>query len=492
VGFFSNRFYGWRVVAAGGVLQFLQAGMLVQSFGAYVAVLSAERGWSKTALSGAAALQSVETALIGPVLGWLIDRFGEARLIRLGVIIFALGLMVLGNVDSLAGFYGAIVMIALGTSLSGYFPINVAIIHWFERKRARALSACGLGLALGGLAVPVIAASMSYFGWRMTAMGSGVLVLLVGLPLVSVFRYRPRDLGLHPDGEAPPAPLSAQAALPPLSPQTSSPAPVLSPGSAALATPASQATSSAQATPVAQAASAAQWPPAKQAASATPGARPEAAISAPLSSPDEHPGFTARQALRTGAFWLLAIGHGVALLVVTGVNVHAITHMKEGLGYTVAQASLVISLMTLAQIGGVLMGVVIGDRFDKRRVAAACMLGHGFGLLMLTYATGPLMLLAFAILHGVAWGLRGPFMQAIRADYFGRRSIGMIMGLSSVIIAVGQVAGPMVAGGMADLTGDYRLGYTVLALIAVAGAFAFLKAKAPQPPQGVRTQRNPM
>jgi MFS family permease len=492
VGFFSNRFYGWRVVAAGGVLQFLQAGMLVQSFGAYVAVLSAERGWSKTALSGAAALQSVETALIGPVLGWLIDRFGEARLIRLGVIIFALGLMVLGNVDSLAGFYGAIVMIALGTSLSGYFPINVAIIHWFERKRARALSACGLGLALGGLAVPVIAASMSYFGWRMTAMGSGVLVLLVGLPLVSVFRYRPRDLGLHPDGEAPPAPLSAQAALPPLSPQTSSPAPVLSPGSAALATPASQATSSAQATPVAQAASDAQWPPAKQAAPATPGARPEAAISAPLSSPDEHPGFTARQALRTGAFWLLAIGHGVALLVVTGVNVHAITHMKEGLGYTVAQASLVISLMTLAQIGGVLMGVVIGDRFDKRRVAAACMLGHGFGLLMLTYATGPLMLLAFAILHGVAWGLRGPFMQAIRADYFGRRSIGMIMGLSSVIIAVGQVAGPMVAGGMADLTGDYRLGYTVLALISVAGAFAFLKAKAPQPPQGVLTQRNPM
>lgn len=470
MGFFSNRFYGWRVVAAGGVLQFLQAGMLVQSFGAYVAVLSAERGWSKTALSGAAALQSVETALIGPVLGWLIDRFGEARLIRLGVIIFALGLMVLGNVDSLAGFYGAIIMIALGTSLSGYFPINVAIIHWFERKRARALSACGLGLALGGLAVPVIAASMSYFGWRMTAMGSGVLVLLVGLPLVSVFRYRPRDLGLHPDGEAPPAPLSAQTSSPPLSAQTLSPAPTpgLSPGSAALATPAEQVTP------------------------ATPGARPGAALSAPESHTDEHPGFTARQALRTSAFWLLAIGHGVALLVVTGVNVHAITHMKEGLGYTVAQASLVISLMTLAQIGGVLMGVVIGDRFDKRRVAAACMLGHGFGLLMLTYATGPLMLLAFAILHGVAWGLRGPFMQAIRADYFGRRSIGMIMGLSSVIIAVGQVAGPMVAGGMADLTGDYRLGYTVLALIAVAGAFAFLKAKAPQLPQGVRTQRNPM
>ena len=46
----------------------------------------------------------------------------------------------------------------------------------------------------------------------------------------------------------------------------------------------------------------------------------------------------------------------------------------------------------------------------------------------LTYASGTAMLVAFAILHGGAWGLRGPFMQALRADYFGRRSIGMILG----------------------------------------------------------------
>ena len=58
--------------------------------------------------------------------------------------------------------------------------------------------------------------------------------------------------------------------------------------------------------------------------------------------------FSAREALRTRAFWLLALAHGFALLVVTAVNVHAISHMKEGLGYSVAQASLVITLMTVA------------------------------------------------------------------------------------------------------------------------------------------------
>jgi len=404
-----KTFHGWRMVGAATGLQFLQAGLMQQAFGAYVAVLTTERGWSKTSLSGAAALQSVETALVGPILGWLIDRFGPQRLIQAGVLIFGVGLIALGQVETLGGFYAAIVVIALGTSLCGYFPINIAIIHWFERKRARALATVGLGLALGGVFVPVVAASMQAFGWQATAIASGVLVLVVGLPLSRVFRGTPAELGQTVDG---------LPAAPPRGPD----------------------------------------------------------------APEGPAEFTARQALRTRAFWLLSLGHGFALLVVTSVNVHAITHMIESLDYSVAQASLVITLMTVAQVVGVLAGMAYGDRFEKRLVSAGCMLAHGLGLLMLTWATGAGMLAAFAVLHGVAWGLRGPLMQAIRADYFGRRSIGMIMGLSSVIIAIGQVGGPMIAGGFADLTGDYRLGFTLLALLAGAGSLLFFFALPPARP----------
>jgi MFS family permease len=169
--------------------------------------------------------------------------------------------------------------------------------------------------------------------------------------------------------------------------------------------------------------------------------------------------------------------------VVTAVNVHAISHMKEGLGYTVAEAAWFILLMTVGQVIGVLSGAWMGDKYDKRRVAATCMLMHGSGLLLLTYATHSAELVAFALLHGIAWGLRGPFMQALRADYFGRNAIGMILGLSAVIIALGQVAGPLVAGFFADLTGNYRLGFTVLAVTACAGSVLFLMAKPPQLPK---------
>jgi sugar phosphate permease len=403
-------FYGWKMVAAGCGLQFLQAGLLHQGFGTYLAVLNEERGWSKTALAGAATLQPMEAAVLGPALGWLMDRFGPQGMIRLGIVVFGLGFMLLSRINSLAGFYGAFLVIAFGSSMCGFFPLNVAIIHWFERKRARALSSLSLGLALGGLFVPAVALSMQTWGWRQTAFASGVLVIALGFPLARVIRRRPEDHGETIDGVGSPPPTEVEAARP-----------------------------------------------------AAPARRE----------------FTAREALRTPAFWLLSLGHGFALLVVFAVNVHAITFMKEGLGYTLEEAALAVSLITVGQIGGITLGWTIGDRYEKRFIAAACMLMHATGLLMLTYAKGVAMLIAFALLHGIAWGLRGPFMQAIRAEYFGLRSIGMILGLSSMIIVIGQIGGPLIAGVLADLTGSYRPGFTVIAVLAGLGSLFFLLARRP-------------
>ena len=73
------------------------------------------------------------------------------------------------------------------------------------------------------------------------------------------------------------------------------------------------------------------------------------------------------------------------------------------------------------------------------------------------------MVVAFAVMHGWAWGTRGPLMQAIRADYFGTSHFGKIMGVSSLVVTVGNTTGPLVAGVLADRTGDYRAGFTVLA-----------------------------
>src|SRR5512139_4263783 len=280
-------FYGWYMVGASCAMQFVQSTLLLQSFGAYFAVLRDDRGWSKTELSGAAALHQLEAAVLGPVIGWFIDRFGAQWVIRGGVMLFGLGFILFSTIDSLLSFYGAFIVTALGASLCGFFPLNVSLIHWFEKKRARALSSMQLGMAAGGLCVPLIAWALATFGWRATAFASGLVIWAACLPLSFVFRRRPEDYGLRMDGEP------------------------------------------------------------SRAAASEPG---KADVD------DGTRDFTAREALRTPAFWLISLGHGFALLVVHAVSVHAITHLKEGLGYSVAAAALAISLVTFCQIGGVFLG----------------------------------------------------------------------------------------------------------------------------------------
>jgi sugar phosphate permease len=355
-------------------------------------------------------MQQVENGMLGPVQGWLIDRFGPRLSMRLGVISLGLGFLAFSQINSLTTFYIAYLFMAIGASLSGYFPFTVVIVNWFERRRSRALSTMQLGGAIGGLLVIVVAFSLETFGWRNTALASGLLVLLIGLPLVQLVR---------------PTPSREEYAA-------------------------------------------------------------ENIIESEASSESEDvdsAGFSLREAMHTRAFWLISLGHGSALLIVGAVNVHIILYLTEKLDYSLALASLVVTTINGAQMAGTLLSGQIGDRFDKRFLTASCMFGHAIGLLLVTFAVNAVMVFGFAVLHGCAWGLRGPLMAGMRADYFGRKSYSAILGVSSMIIMFGSISGPLIAGVLADATGSYQLGFTLLAIFAALGSAFFLFARRPSVPE---------
>jgi MFS family permease len=405
-------FYGWWIVGAGFVLELLIGALMFHAYGAYVVLLREEFGWSKTMLSAAFAMARAESGILGPVQGWFTDRFGPKVLIRAGMLIFGLGFMLFSQITGPVAFFLTFFMMALGSSLGGFLPIGVALVTWFRRHRAMALSLSGSGMAIGGLLTPLVALSLRGMGWRWTAFFSGLLVLMVGIPLARLVHHRPEPHGWLPDGDPLPS-LTADPKAPP--------------------------------------------PPMRA-----------------------ERNFTARQAMRTRAFWFIAFGHGAALLVVSAVLVHMIIHVTERLGYSLHQASSVVALMTVTQAASQIGGGWLGDRFSKRRIAAACMLGHAVALIMLALATAFWMVLVFAVLHGVSWGMRGPLMAAMRADYFGSLSFGTITGVSSMFVMIGMMAGPLVAGILADHTGSYVPGFSVLAAMAALGSVSFTLARRPR------------
>lgn len=413
-----NVFYGWWVTFAGAGLNLLQSALLGQAYGSYVVLLRDDFGWSKTALSAASSMREAESGIMSPFQGWLLDRLGPRWVARVGVVVSGSGFMLFSQVNSLLTFYGAFIVMAIGGSLCGFLTNTFAVVQWFEKRRSTALALTSTGFALGGMVVPLVVVGLETLGWRGMAFLSGIIVIGAGLPLTQLLRGSPAEMGLAPDGE----PLTRSLI--------------------------------------------------EDAAAAGRAYRPAPAAT----------DFTLREALHTPAFWLIAGGHGSALFVVSAMSVHLVSHLKESQGYSLGHANAIVFFMTMVFLIGTVSGGFLGDRVNKRALLVTCMGMHGLGLILLSHASAFWMIVAFCILHGLAWGWRGPQMSAIRADYFGRSSFGKIMGISQTIIIIGTIAGPLIAGILYDQTGNYRIGFDILACITAAGAIFFILARRPTLP----------
>jgi MFS family permease len=267
------------------------------------------------------------------------------------------------------------------------------------------------GMGLGGLLVPLIVLSIEEYGWRTTMFASGVIVLVIGMPMTQLMRHSPERYGLLPDGAAQ----------------------VYRDGKA----------------------------------------QPAPAVT----------GFTARQAMKTQAFWMLSISHASALLVVGATLLHQIPHMVEDMGLSETTAAAIVAFLVAVNIGGQLIGGFVGDRINKKVGIAGCLLAHALAIALFAISTSIVGALAFAVLHGLAWGVRGPLINSVRADYFGRAHYATIMGFMSLMVMMGMTVGPLFAAWMFDVTGSYRTPFLILAGLAALGSLAALAAKKPKMPE---------
>ena len=411
----GRLFYGWWLAIAGVLNGTLQSLFLGFGFSAFFLPIQEELNASRAALSLAFSFSQLEAGFTGPLNAYLIDRFGPRKVMTVGYLFFAAGFMLLSRAPSLIVFYAAYVFTAIGAGMSGYLPVSITVARWFNRKRSMAVGISQTGDGLGGMLVPLLALSIATFGWRNTALTAGPILLIIGLPLASLFRSKPEDLGLLPDGER------------------------------------------------------------RQPQQAYPSGAPAAIPS--LSYWDE-PLITAWGALRMPAFWLIAGAHSLTLFMVTAVNIHQIPAVvATGLDYHTA--ALILSLTTGCTVAGRLIFGFLGDRFNPQRALAGCFLVQAVGVLFLAHAQNLAMALVFSVLYGVSFGGRGPLLIGIRSDFFGRRSFATILGVSQTILMAGTITGPVFAGWIYDVTRSYTIAFWIMAAINVFSMALIVAAKKP-------------
>ena len=133
------------------LIQVINGGLFFQAFQVYFGYLRTEFAWSRTSIALAFTLSRAESGLLGPLQGWLVDKFGTRRILQIGVVLYATGFFVFSNIESLWQYYGAYLIISLGSSLAGFITVNAALANWFDKRRSRAMGLASVGWGVSRL-----------------------------------------------------------------------------------------------------------------------------------------------------------------------------------------------------------------------------------------------------------------------------------------------------------------------------------------------------
>jgi len=189
--------------------------------------------------------------------------------------------------------------------------------------------------------------------------------------------------------------------------------------------------------------------------------------------------WTRAEALRAPSFWIIALGLSSIAMLSTGLQFHMVSIFADsGLSEAAAATAYLPLSATLAVV--MLLSGILLDRVPVRYLLFAALIGQTLSLLAAPRLTGQATALAYGIVLGATGGLQNMVGQVVWANYFGRKHLGAIMGVSSLVTIAGSSLGPLPMGIARDAMGSYQWALTVSAILPFALAILALFAKRPQ------------
>jgi OFA family oxalate/formate antiporter-like MFS transporter len=416
-------YYGWVVFAIAASTSYAARPLMsVAVLSVFMVPMTEAFGWSRGLFAGAVSVGGVCAVVISPLVGRLIDRYGSGWMISATSAVAGACAAGLSVISQAWAFYTLYVPGRMVFASPLELATSTAISNWFLRRRSFALALLGVTQGTGLALMPVVAQQLiSGWGWRHAWALLGLFTMATGVvPAVLLMARRPEDMSLEPD----PAPARSRHA------------------EAATSQYATDGRNTADVRP----------------------------------SPERQ--FTLGQALRTRAFWVLAIFSAAGFMVQAGVSLHQVGHyIRQGLPGP--SAAIMASVFALAQVPGGLLWSAITRRIPVRFVLAISGLCVALGAM----GTALSSTLAWGILSaGVIGGGIGGLHLLLRlawADYYGRQHLGTIRGITLPVQIGGQAVGPVTAGLVFDATGSYDMVFLFFASVVALGSLLVLTAIPP-------------
>jgi len=206
---------------------------------------------------------------------------------------------------------------------------------------------------------------------------------------------------------------------------------------------------------------------------------PRPAAGAPVDRHAANVGLTLAQAMRTSAFWIIALALGSLSMLVTGMFFHQVSILDvQGLDPQTAA-----SVFSISALGMVAFMPVFGrllDRFRTQALFASALLVMASALALLSTVQGVVTAVIYALVFGLTNAALHTHNAFVWPRFFGRRHLGSIQGAGTTINVVGASLGPLPLGIAYDLQGRYTTALLLLTVIPIALAVAVLFIREPE------------
>lgn len=408
-------YYGWVILGAAGSAMFVRNAAASLTIAVFVYPLSEELGWSRTLISGAAAAGGLAATFMSPMVGRLIDRYGARSVLTASILLLCITTALLRWSD--------ITLTVMGATIPWVFYIGYAtgrVIFSSPVQIGAAVVVSRWFIRLRGRTNGILNMSHSV---------GMVLFPLIASIVIAQSGWRDAWFVLSV--------LVFVAALLPVAILISERPEDL-------------------------------------------GLRPDgdsentAAVNedgAPQSEDTEEPDWTAEEAKRTPTLWLLALATGLLFLMQAGTNTHSAAFFQDqGLGAVIAGFGISFNAIFLG-VGSVAWGMIV-ERVPVRFVMAAVALVMAAASFLFTTTNTAVEALAYSALFGFGLGGMLTVPPVAYADYYGRRSLGTIRGITEPFTTFGQAVGVMIPG----IVFDYISAESYMPFFFAAGSVGILTA----------------
>lgn len=319
-----RRFYGWNLLGVSALINGLGGSVHWQGFTVFFLPVSQGLGLSSAQTALPFALSRAEGGLVGPITGWLIDRYGVRPLMFGGTVLTGIGYLWLAQTNTYLAFVLVyLFVVSLGSSTGFMQATTSALNTWFVRRRGAVMGINSAAFRLGGaFMVPLLSVAILRWGWETAALFIGIGMIVLIAPLALFFKRSPESIGQLPDGDT--------------------------------------------------------LRPAEKAGDSKPqSGAPD----------DEEPDWTTGQALRSRAFWVLATGTVLRMSVHGTVFVHFVPILVWK-GEDQQVAANLIGLMALSSVPVILLFGWLSDRFSRQMMLTVSYSSSAVSLFLLTTVEG--------------------------------------------------------------------------------------------------------